>query len=64
MIEERITKKQVLKLYGIDSSTLENWIRYRGLPMIEISSHKKYIRKKDLIEFEDKMIKKNKLNYL
>ena len=64
MIEERITKKQVLELYGIDSSTLENWIRYRGLPMIEISSHKKYIRLKDLLEFEDKMIQKNKLNYL
>jgi len=64
MTEERITKKQVLEMYGIDSSTLENWIRHRGLPMIEISSHKKYIRLKDLLEFEDKMIQKNKLNYL
>ncbi len=64
MTEERITKKQVLEMYGIDSSTLENWIRYRGFPIIEMSSHKKYIRLKDLLEFEDKMIQKNKLNYL
>ena len=60
MTEERITKKQILKMYGIDSSTLENWIRHRGFPIIEMSSHKKYIRLKDLLEFEDKMIQKNK----
>lgn len=38
--EERITKKELMKMYGIDRSTIENWIKYRGLPMIEISSHK------------------------
>ena len=64
MIDERITKKQVLEIYKIDSSTLENWIRLRGFPMIEISSHKKYVRLKDLKTFEDKMILKNKLNSL
>ena len=45
-------------MYGIDRSTIENWIKFRGLPMIEISTHKKYIRKEDLIEFENKWIKK------
>lgn len=64
MTEERISKKELMNMYGIDRSTIENWIKFRGLPMIEISSHKKYIRLKDLIEFEDKMIQKNKLNYL
>ena len=58
--EERITKKELMKMYGIDRSTVENWIKFRGLPMIEISSHKKYIRREDLIDFENKMISKNK----
>jgi len=59
MTEERITKKELMNMYGIDRSTIENWIKFRGLPMIEISSHKKYIRKEDLIEFENKMILNN-----
>lgn len=58
--EERITKKDLMKMYGIDRSTVENWIKFRGLPMIEISSHKKYIRREDLIDFENKMISNNK----
>ena len=58
MTEERISKKELMKMYGIDRSTIENWIKFRGLPMIEISSHKKYIRKEDLIEFENKWIRK------
>ena len=58
--EERITKKELMKIYGIDRSTVENWIKFRGLPMIEISSHKKYIRREDLIDFENRMISKNK----
>jgi len=59
MTEERITKKELMKMYGIDRSTIENWIKFRGLPMIEISSHKKYIRREDLIEFENRMILNN-----
>ena len=62
--DERITKKELMKMYGIDRSTVENWIKFRGLPMIEISSHKKYIRREDLIEFENKMILNNKYNGL
>lgn len=58
MIEDRITKKQLMKMYGVDRSTIENWVKERGLPLIEISSHKKYIRMKDLIDFEDRNIKK------
>ena len=65
MTERRITKKELMEMYGIkDKSTIERWIKDRGLPMIEISSHKKYIRLEDLKKFEDKMILKNKLNSL
>lgn len=61
-MEERITKKELQKMYGVNRSTIENWIRERGLPIIQISSHKKYIRKSDLIEFENKMIKNKEVN--
>ena len=57
MTEERITKKELMKMYRIDRSTIENWIKFRGLPMIEISSHKKYIRRSDLEKWESKMTK-------
>ena len=53
MKEERLTKKDLTEIYGIDLSTINNWIKYRGLPMIEISSHKKFIRKEDLINWEN-----------
>ena len=53
MKEERLTKKDLTEMYGIDLSTINNWIKYRGLPMIEISSHKKFIRKEDLINWEN-----------
>ena len=56
---QRITKQELEKLYGVDRTTIEVWRRRYGLPLIEISSHSKYIRRDDLIKWEDKM--KNKL---
>ena len=56
MKEERLTKKDLTEIYGIDLSTINNWIKFRGLPMIEISSHKKFIRKEDLINWENERI--------
>ncbi|MGB5241968.1 MAG: hypothetical protein WBN50_00010 [Lutimonas sp.] len=46
-----------MKLYGVDRTTIETWITRYNLPMIEISSHSKYIRKDDLIHWEDRMTK-------
>ena len=57
-IEERIPKSEILKMYGIDRTTFELWVKERGLPVIEVSSHSKYIRKSDLIEWENSMIGK------
>lgn len=57
MTEERYTKQQLEKLYSVDRTTIEVWRKNYGLPIIEISSHSKYIRKEDLIEWENKMIK-------
>ena len=54
-MEERITKQQLMKMYNVNRTTIEEWTRRFGLPMIKISSHKKYIRKTDLLEWENQM---------
>ena len=54
-MEERITKQQLMKMYNVNRTTIEEWRRRFGLPMIQISSHKKYIRKTDLLEWENVM---------
>lgn len=54
--EDRIPKKEILKMYGIDRTTFELWIKERNLPVIEVSSHSKYIRRKDLIDWENNLI--------
>jgi hypothetical protein len=55
-MEERITKQELMKLYGVDRVTIEEWRKNLGLTLIRISSHSKYIRKKDLIEWENNLI--------
>ena len=57
MNEKRISKKELMEMYNVDRSTIENWIKIRGLPLIQISSHKKFIRLKDLVEWEDNSVK-------
>ena len=52
---QRITKQELEKIYGVDRTTIEVWRKRYGLPIIEISSHSKYIRRDDLIKWEDKM---------
>ena len=54
--QDRITKQELMKLYGVDRTTIETWVKDRRLPLIEISSHKKYIRKDDLIQWENERI--------
>jgi len=58
-MDERIPKKEILKIYGIDRITFEMWVRERGLPVIEVSSHSKYVRKTDLLEWENTLKEKN-----
>ena len=58
-MKDRITKQELEKLYGVNRHTIETWRKRYGLPIIEISSHSKYIRRDELIAWEDSM--KNKL---
>jgi len=61
MEDKRITKQELQKIYKVDRSTIESWIKNYDLPMIQISSHSKYIRLNDLINWENSMIFSNKL---
>ena len=49
-MERRLSKKDLMELYGVDRVTIEDWRRNRGLNMIEVSSHSKYITEKELLE--------------
>jgi hypothetical protein len=55
-LKKRLTKKELQDLYGVDRFTLDSWIKTRGLPIIRVSSHSKYIRLEDLIEWENSLI--------
>lgn len=44
-----------MKFYGVDRVTIEDWRRIRGLKMIEVSNHSKYITEKDLLEWENSL---------
>ena len=49
-MERRLSKKDLIELYGVDRITTEVWRRNRGLNMIEVSTHSKYITEEDLLE--------------
>ena len=52
---KRLSKKDLMELYGVDRVTIEDWRRNRGLKMIEVSTHSKYITENDLLEWENSM---------
>ena len=59
MIEERISKQELEKLYSVNRVTIESWIKNYGLPMITINSHSKFVRKSKLEQWEDSMVENN-----
>ena len=54
-MERRLSKKDLMELYGVDRVTIEDWRRNRGLKMIEVSSHSKYITREELLQWEDSL---------
>ena len=60
-MEKRLSKKDLMELYGVDRVTIEDWRRNRGLNMIEVSTHSKYITEKDLLEWENSLKGDNKV---
>ena len=65
-IDDRILTKQDLeKRYKVSRNTIENWSKYNGLPLFEVSSNKKFIRESDLLRWEEelKMKRSNETHY-
>ena len=54
-MERRLSKKDLMKLYGVDRITIEDWRRNRGLNMIQVSSNSKYITEKELLKWESSL---------
>jgi hypothetical protein len=52
-MEKRISKSELMEMYGVDRTTIETWKRKHNLPLITISSHSKYIRVDDLLKWEE-----------
>ncbi|NVK76027.1 MAG: helix-turn-helix domain-containing protein [Oceanospirillaceae bacterium] len=52
-MEERISKQELQKLYNVDRKTIEDWVQNHNLPMIQISPYKRFVRKSDLLEWEN-----------
>ena len=54
-MERRLSKKDLMELYGVDRVTIEDWRRNRGLNMIEVSTHSKYITEEELLNWESSL---------
>jgi hypothetical protein len=52
-MEERISKQQLQKMYGVGRTTIDDWVKNAGLPIIQITSHKRYVLKSDLLKWEE-----------
>jgi transposase len=55
-MEERISKQQLQQIYGVNRKTIEDWVQNYNLPMIQISPYKRFVRKKDLLEWEESLM--------
>ena len=53
-MSQRITKKELQKIYSVSRFTIEDWVKNHNLPMIKISEYKRYVRKSDLLKWEEK----------
>jgi len=57
--EERLSKKQIMKLYDINRKTFEVWVVKYNLPLIVISDKRKFVRVSDLRVWENGRITSN-----
>ena len=63
-MERRLSKKDLMKLYGVDRITIEDWRRNRGLKMIEVSTHSKYITEEELLKWESSLKEDSSVQWL
>jgi excisionase family DNA binding protein len=46
-----LTKREVCKKLGITERTFEKYVQEEGLPVIPITSHRKYVDRNELLEW-------------
>lgn len=52
-MKEKISIEQLKEIYGVTERTLNNWIRNKDLPVVQISPQQKWVYKDDLMKWED-----------
>ena len=53
IMNERISSEELCNIYGVTKRTLYNWRKFKNLPMITISPYKRFVRKNELLEWEE-----------
>ena len=54
--DDLLTKQDVCKRFNIGRHTYEEWVAKHELPEIRVSSHKRYIRRADLMNCEERRV--------
>jgi len=57
-MEERFSITELKEFYGVTERTINNWVKNKKLPLIQITPQQKWIYKIDLIAWEKSLIKK------
>tara|TARA_B100000035_G_scaffold187521_1_gene160028 strand:- start:288 stop:485 length:198 start_codon:yes stop_codon:yes gene_type:complete len=55
IVEERISKQELQKMYGFSRYTIEDWVKNQGSPMIQLFPYKRFVRKSNLIEWVESL---------
>lgn len=51
-MKEKISIDQLKEIYGVTERTLNNWVRTKELPVVQITPQQKWVYKEDLINWE------------
>ncbi|MDG1054654.1 MAG: hypothetical protein P8O78_08515 [Flavobacteriaceae bacterium] len=52
-MKEKISIGQLKEIYGVTERTLNNWVRTKELPVVQISPQQKWVYKEDLLNWEN-----------
>jgi len=51
-MREKFTMDELKEIYGVTGRTLNNWIREKNLPVVQITPQQKWVYKEDLVDWE------------
>lgn len=51
-MKEKISIDQLKEIYGVTERTLNNWVRTKELPVVQITPQQKWVYKEDLVNWE------------